>query len=224
MDYVNNLEFWQQLQADYLANTEFTYLCDIKTPLYDGKDFGLLWRWNNDFHDKVKDWAVEFLEQNREKYSEFTVIIFGNQVFSLKEVDGSDIPRERQIRVEFLEWIVQRCNAFRFWNTIKEEFVSGNANFLCNGSNTFNEHWVKHSNIVIELASAFLRDHGDLYKKWHVVDTKLLIKSLQNVVDCQLFTYDYLPRTDQDFDREYYCERERFIRMAFLDWCIKVCS
>lgn len=107
MDAVKNtvydLEWWRNIQKKFVDEPKCFVLCDIQ-------NFAHHWgMWS--FSESVRDYACTFLEENAKWKEQFTVVTTAHYLF----VDLRPVPRElmfrpdvRQIRIEFLEWLIKR--------------------------------------------------------------------------------------------------------------------
>lgn len=109
-------------------------------------------------------------------------------------------------------------NALEFWNTVKREYNQYEyIAFLCTGSETFYNIFIKHRNVFAELAETFLiEDVKNEFSDFHINPALFDGDSDDDVL---MFSYHGLGLPDS-LDTT---PLHRNIRNRFIDWCIHHC-
>lgn len=95
------LEFWKQVQSDFLKQPDKSYFCEA-SPLFENE-------WDNENVSEIFDFAENFLDEVKNDTWEVDGIIM---LFWFKNPEPENtftIKSElREIRIEFLNWIIKK--------------------------------------------------------------------------------------------------------------------
>lgn len=131
----------QQIRQEYVASQSY-YLCNASPTFAD------LWK---DFKEEIRALAEQFIPGSQHDFS------VSNVLFTNSDMDN------KETRIEFLDYCLsiipmkakpftQLWTAWRVSKIIREYKASGEADFLCHGSETFAKLWIPFHKEIREVA------------------------------------------------------------------------